>query len=246
MGVQLQETENLPFHGFLFDTVASSGAGALILPTERSDYEPAGRFYSGKLDKSALFALDERLEFPKEIYYQMGFHEPQLQAIDENKLLAKLKNNIQFYRDPGVTLSIEEVEISRVYLISRYVRAFRYKQIRSLVEHYEEKGLGLFEPAQITLKSGKSSFVTPPVVEETGTTFVALEGNTRFLYCFNNGIPKIKVVVVRGVKAELPGKPIPLKQVRITTLKRSPGDRMVGFNPGLFRDIERAVRPLPH
>jgi len=246
MGVQLQETENLPFHGFLFDTVASSGAGALILPTERSDYEPAGRFYSGKLDKAALFALDERLGFPKGIYHQRGLHEPQLQAIDENELLAKLKSNIQFYRDPGVTLSIEEVEISQVYLISRYVRAFRYKQIRSLVEHYEEEGLGLFEPAQITLKSDESSFVTPPVVEETGTTFVALEGNTRFLYCFNNGIPKIKVVVVRGVKAELPGKPIPLKQVRITTLKRSPGDRMVGFNPGLFRDIERAVRPLPH
>lgn len=87
--------------------------------------------------------------------------------------------------------------------------------------------------------------VTPPVVEETNSKFVALEGNTRFLFCFNNEISKIKAVVVRGVKAELPGKPVPLKQVRITTIKRPPGERMVGYNHGLFRDIERAVRPLP-
>lgn len=246
MGVELLENQNLPFHGLLFDSVASSGAGALILPTERTDYEPAGRFYSGKLDKAALVALDARLGFPEGIHYGTFLHKPQLEAADEKVLLARLKENVQFYREPGVTLSIEEVELSRVYLISRYVRAFRYKQIRSLVEHYEEKELELFEPAQISLLRGGSSFVTPPVVEETGTKFVALEGNTRFLYCFNNGIPRIKVVVVRGVKAELPGKPVPLKQVRITTLKRPPGERMVGFNPGLFRDIERAVRPLPH
>ena len=87
--------------------------------------------------------------------------------------------------------------------------------------------------------------MTPPVVEETGSMFAALEGNTRFLYCLNNDIPKIKAIVVRGVKAELPGKPVPLKHVRITTIKHPPGERMVGYNPGLFRDIERAVRPLP-
>jgi len=88
--------------------------------------------------------------------------------------------------------------------------------------------------------------VTPPVVEETNSRIVALEGNTRLLFCLNNGISKIKAVVVRGVKAELPGKPVPLKQVRITTIKHPPGERMIGFNRGLFRDIERAVRPLPN
>lgn len=246
MGVELLENQNLPFHGLRFDSVTSSGAGALMLPSERSDYEPAGRFYSGKLDKAALIALDARLNFPAVTHYGLFLHRPQLSAADEVTLLDRLKKGVQFYREPEVTLSIEEVEVSQVYLISRYVRAFRYKQIRSLVEQYEEKGLALFEPAQISLLQGKNSFVTPPVVEVTGTKFVALEGNTRFLYCYNNGIKKIKVVVVRGVKAELPGKAVPLKQVRITTLKRQPSERMVGFNPGLFRDIERAVRPLSH
>jgi hypothetical protein len=104
----------------------------------------------------------------------------------------------------------------------------------------------LFEAAQVSLSDGGGSFVTPPVVEETGSAVVALEGNTRFLYCLNNGIEEVMAVVVRGVKAELPGKPIALKQVRITTRKHAPGERIAGFNHGLFRDIERAVRPLPN
>jgi len=244
MGVELIESPSLPFHGMLFDTVTSSGAGALTFPGERSDYEPAGRFYSGRIDQAAVASLHERLQLPNPPA-DNSQHHPRLQPADPTVLLNLLRNNVQFYRDPGVTLAIEEVQISKVFLISRYVRAFRYKQIQSLLDHYLEQELELFTPAQVPLHGGQFSLVTPPVVEETDSKFVALEGNTRFLFCFNNGISKIKAVVVRGVKAELPGKPVPLKQVKITTIKHPPGERMVGYNHGLFRDIERAVRPLP-
>jgi len=244
MGVELVETPALPFYGVLFDTVASTGAGALTFPGERTDYEPAARFYSGRIDQAAIAALHERLQLPNTPATNSQ-HRPLLQSADQAGLLARLQENVQFYREPGVTLAIEEVELSNVFLISRYVRAFRYKQIQSLVAHYQEQGLELFAPAQVPLHGGGLSLVTPPVVEETKPKFVALEGNTRFLYCFNNGISRIKAVVVRGVNAELPGKPVPLKQVRITTIKHPPGERMLGYNHGLFRDIERAVRPLP-
>ena len=244
MGVEIVDTPALPFHGILFDTVTSSGAGALTFPGERSDYEPAGRFYSGRIDQAAIAALHERLQTPAAPAGN-AHHIPQLQAADQAVLLARLRENVQFYRQPGVTLAIEDVEVSKVFLISRYVRAFRYKQIQSLVAHYQERGLELFTATQVPLHGGEFSLVTPPVVEHTGSQFVALEGNTRFLYCFNNGISKVKAVVVRGVSAELPGKPVPLKQVRITTIKHSPGERMLGYNHRLFRDIERAVRPLP-
>jgi hypothetical protein len=243
MGVEVVETASLPFHGMLFDTVESSGAGAITFPGERSDYEPAGRFYSGRIDQAAIAALHERLQSPNEAAANSQ-HRPRLQPADPAVLLTRLQENVQFYREPGVTLAIEDVDLSKVFLISRYVRAFRYKQIQSLVAHYQEQGLELFAPAQVPLHGGGLSFVTPPVVEESSSRFVALEGNTRFLYCFNNGFSKIKAVVVRGVSAELPGRPIPLKHVRITTIKHPPGDRMVGYNHGLFRDIERAVRPL--
>ncbi len=244
MGVEIIDTPALPFHGMLFDTVASSGAGALIYPGERTDYESIARFYSGRIDKAVIAALHERLPFPN-VPTANSQHKPQLQPTDQAALLNRLRENVEFYREPGVTLAMEEVDLSKVFLISRYVRAFRYKQIQSFVSHYQEQGLELFTPAQVPLHGGGFSLVTPPVVEETNSKFVALEGNTRFLYCFNNDISKIKAVVVRGVKTELPGKPIPLKQVKITTTKHSPGERMVGYNHKFFRDIERAVRPLP-
>jgi len=244
LGVEITEVQTLPFHGILFDAVTSSGAGALTFPSERTDYEPAGRFYSGRVDQAAISALNEKLQLPNAPAANSQ-HKPQLQPTDQALLLNRLRENVQFYREPGVTLAMEEVELSHVFLISRYVRAFRYKQIQSLVAHYQEKGLELFAPVEVPLHGDEFSLVTPPVVEATGSKFVALEGNTRFLFCFNNGISKVKAVVVRGVKAELPGKPVPLKQVRITTMKRPPDERMVGYNHGLFRDIERAVRPLP-
>ena len=245
MGVELVVTPSLPFHGLLFDSVTSSGAGALTFPGDRSDYEPAGRFYSGRIDQAAVAALNEMLRLPNPPAANSQ-HNPRLQPADQGALLERLQENVQFYREPGVRLAIEEVEIAKVFLISRYVRAFRYKQIQSLLAHYRAQGLELFAPAQVPLYGGGFSFVTPPVVEETNSRIVALEGNTRLLFCLNNGISKIKAVVVRGVKAELPGKPVPLKQVRITTIKHPPGERMIGFNRGLFRDIERAVRPLPN
>lgn len=244
MGLELIDAPVLPFNGILFDPENSSGAGALTLRGERSDYEPVGRFYSGKIDQAVIAALHGQLQMPATTA-DNAQHIPRIQAADPADLLTRLKDNVHFYRDPGVQLAIEEVDVSKVLLISRYVRAFRYKQIHSLVTHYQEQDLDLFTAAQVSLHGGETSYVTPPVVEQTGSQFVALEGNTRFLYCLNNSIPKLKVIVVRGVAAELPGKPVPLNQVRITTIKHPPGERMVGYNHGLFRDIERAIRPLP-
>lgn len=244
MGVELVESDGLPFRGILFDPVASSSASALTFPPERSDYEPAARFYSGRTDHAVLVALHNLLPTPQSPVISQPRSPLRLEQMNSAPLLSRLRENVQFYREPSVSLQVEEVAVSDVFLVSRFVRAFRYNQIRSLVDHYREVGLQLFEPVQIPLYGGGASFVTPPVVEETGAALVALEGNTRFLYCLNNNIPRIRVVVVRGVKAELPGKPVPLKQVRITAGKHAPSVRIEGFNHALFRDIERAVRPI--
>lgn len=242
MGVDLINTAELPFQGYLFDPVVNPGACGLTLISARSDYEPVARFYTQRLDNAALTALHGLLPVRNpdaELSAQ-----PRLERMDEADLLSKLRENVQVYRHPGVSLAVEEIVISRVQLISRYVRAFRYTQIGSLIDAYREVGLELFEPAQVSLIGGDRSIVTPPVVEESGDALVALEGNTRFLYCYNHGIDRIKAVVVRGVRAELPGRPVSLRQVRITSLKHPPEGRIEGFNFGLFRPIERAVRPI--
>jgi len=244
LGAEVFETRILAFHGILFDTPPMLGASALAFNPEPSDYEAAARFYSGRIDAAALNALHRLLPTLPTRPTCCDF-QPKIHRIDPETLLRLLRENVHFYRDPHVTLSIEEVPISNIHLISRYVRAFRYKQISALLDAYQEDGLELFEPSEVKLFNGGSSLITPPVVEQTGSEFIALEGNTRFLYCQKNGIDRLKAVVVRGVNVELPGRPVPLNHVTITTIKHPPADRIVGLNRSLFREIERAVRPLP-
>ena len=66
LGAEVFETAALPFHGILFGPIGSVGSGALTFPFERSDYEPAARFYSGRIDQAALVALHQLLPSPKE------------------------------------------------------------------------------------------------------------------------------------------------------------------------------------
>jgi hypothetical protein len=243
MGIEVRESDTLPVHGFFLDPVDNASACGVVYVTGRSDYDPYARFYSQRADHWALHALHRLLPLPEAAG---DIQEPavRLEAMEPALLLERLQQNVQFYREPEVTLGIEEVDVSRVLLVSKFVRAFRYKQIGSLVDHYRERGLRLFQPARISLLNGGHSIVTPPVVEVGGENLVALEGNTRFLYCHNNGIERVLAVVVRGTRAALPGRPVPLRDVRITARKRPPQERIAAFNHGLFRDIERAVRPL--
>jgi hypothetical protein len=243
LGVILIEVPTLPFRGFLIDKAENSTSTCVIYLIERSDYEPIARFYSGRIDRVALSAIHELVPEAARTAPVKG-RANRIELMEPKVLLEKLRENVQFYRDPTVSLQVEEIDVSKVCLISRYVRAFRYQQIGSLIEAYHQANLKLFEPAQIPLLGGDFSIVTPPVVEQSDREFVAIEGNTRFLHCLNNGIQKVYGVVVRGVRAELPGRPTPLKQVRITSRKHPPEERIVGFNHRLFREIERAVRPL--
>jgi predicted acylesterase/phospholipase RssA len=243
LGIQIREVATPPFTGFLIDGVGNASSSALLYTADKSDYEHFARFYSGQADAAVLLPLHnsirnlcpDQTEIPAAAL---------LHAADENELVNRLRTHIPFYREPKVTIGIEEVDLSDVYLISRYVRAFRYKQIGSLIDAYKSADLQLFEPAQVPLSGGDTSIVTPPVFEWSGGNFVALEGNTRTLYCANNGVTKIRAIVIKGVGVPWPGVPIPLRQVRITDSKHPPEERIQHYDRALFREIERAVRPI--
>jgi hypothetical protein len=244
IGVELIPTSSLPFAGFLIDGTGNPSSAAIIHATNPSDYEPFAQFYTGRSDQGVLIPLHRQVRslVPDQQEHPAA---ASLERADHQELIDRLRKNIPVYRDPRVKIEIAEVDLTSVYLISRFVRACRYQQIGTLIDAYKAVGLDLFEPAKFRLASGDYSFVTPPVFERSGSNLVAIEGNTRSLHCANNNIAKIRAVVVDNVAAPLPGTPIPLKQARITSSKRSPEERMKNYNRNFFRDIERAVRPLP-
>lgn len=242
MGVLLYEQNSLPFRGFIVDNGRDSTASALIFNENQFDYEPVAQYYDARTDITVLAALYDKVQ---PLLRTSSDREPlTMEAAPGSELLALLKKNVRQYRNSNVRIEVEEVPVRNIQLISRYVRAFRYRQIGTLIEAYGRKDLRLFQPAQIPLPGGIASPVTPPVFEIADDQYVALEGNTRSLYCMNNGIQTIEAVVVRGASEALPGIPVPLRQVRITSSRYRPDERIKGFNRELFRDIERAVRPL--
>lgn len=242
MGVLLYEQTGVPFRGFLIDNGREPTASALLFAENHFDYEPVAQYYEARTDVTVLAALYDKV---RPLLRPATQSEPLVvEPAPLSELVDLLKTNVRQYRNSNVRIGMETIAISNIRLISRYVRAFRYRQIGTLVEAYGQSNLELFQPARIALAAGEFSIVTPPVFEAVDDQYVALEGNTRSLYCLNNGIATIKALVVRGTNEALPGIPVPLRQVRITSSRYRPDERIQGFNRDFFRDIERAVRPL--
>src|ERR1035438_4749929 len=242
MGVLLYEQTGVPFRGFLIDNGREPTASALLFAENHFDYEPVAQYYEARTDVTFLAALYDKV---RPLLRPATQSEPLVvEPAPLSELVDLLKTNVRQYRNSNVRIGMETIAISNIRLISRYVRAFRYRQIGTLVEAYGQSNLELFQPARIALAAGEFSIVTPPVFEAVDDQYVALEGNTRSLYCLNNGIATIKALVVRGTNEALPGIPVPLRQVRITSSRYRPDEMIQGFNRSEARRVERAVRPL--
>jgi hypothetical protein len=243
MGVHVVVVDELLVKGILADTKTPSDAFGIVYSEHDSDFTPHSIFYRGRQHSTVLHALDSLCRSQCDIPAQAGVA-PTIDQIDGRDVTALLAKNIPLYRPNTVRITVETVQLDSILLLSRHVRAFRLRQLPELNAALSAAKIDFYQPAQMGLIDGKWSIITPPVFEESGGKFVAIEGNTRAFYAFQNGADAITGIVVRGVAEPLPGVPIPLKQVRITEHKLPPEDRIDGFDHSLFRHIERAVRPL--
>jgi hypothetical protein len=95
----------------------------------------------------------------------------------------------------------------------------------------------------VKLRSGRTSILTPPVVEDRSDGPVVIEGTTRAAYCFNHGIENYQCIAVRGVEDDLPGVPVPIRSVTTSERSLSLGERTEAYQGLLYRHIERATHP---
>ena len=244
LGVEMRESDGVPFYGFLIDGWQQSSSSAVILRREPRASEPIAQVLSGRVDSEILEALKTCLAVPSPESMPLPPPSAPLK-MEDTELLVRLRAGVHFYRPQSVTLTLEEVPLDQVWVISRYTRSYRYRQIGILFDEFQNAGLGSFQAASIRLSDGSHSIVTPPVFELIANhRYVAVEGNTRCTYCRRSGVKSIFGVVVRNVAARLPGTPVPLDHVLLTSRRLLPTERMDGFSYEFFREIERAVRPI--
>lgn len=243
MGVQVSQAEVLPWRGFLIKRVDEHRDAAFILSSSQSNHSSFASMYVGKSHREVIRALE--LQFAE---HGAGVTFPQssirVRASDGSDFIQKLKRGVWQYLPDEVTISMETISVPRVVLLNRRVRAYKLQQIGSLARVFRQFNVPIFGPAYVMSSEGKDvSPITPPIVECWGDKMVAVEGNTRILYAFLNGLEEIQALVVREVKQPLPGKPVELRRVLLSQRSISSEERIDGFNYELFRNIERAIRP---
>jgi hypothetical protein len=167
---------------------------------------------------------------------------PKIVAIPEQVGLEKLKKHVGAYVNDDVQLSMETVPLESIFLMTKYVRGYKYKQIAQLFNLFSKAALRRFESAEVQYGDGLGTIVTPPVVEFTGGRYFIVQGNTRALYCHKNDISGLRCVAVRNAGMPLPSnQQIPLKDVIIGGRNISTEDRFGGSIDSDYRGIEQAT-----
>lgn len=244
LGVVTLETDLLPQIGYVFDGTDGNRLGIILYSDRENDYLPLATCYMGAEHSNVITPVFEAV--------QRFFNNtatdpfiPRLVTYDKEKLESQLKQNEGFYRATGVTLTLESnVEIDSFQMCSRYMRQYKFTQIGNLVEMYKKEGLDLFGPIAVELKDKSLSLITPPVVEEHGSTRVVIEGHTRSLFCYLNGMNSIMCLVARNVNAQLPADPVEIKLARVVSQELKPEERMKNLRYNLMRRVEKAMHPV--
>ncbi|MET3910982.1 putative acylesterase/phospholipase RssA [Bradyrhizobium sp. S3.3.6] len=216
---------------------------ALVGVQKQSKVDVDSVLYEGFLDASVIQAVLHQLENQISTSKDAQTFRPTLRSTPSEALIARLKT-IRQYEKHHVTITLEQVPVRDLVATSRFTREYKYNQIRSLVDLYHRFGLPLFEPAVVDFGNGKSSIVTPPVVEELDGKYILIEGSTRATYCRDAGIASFVCLVVRGVTDRLPSRTLDFNKVRVTGRLLAINKRYESFDYSHFRHIERTMHPL--
>lgn len=240
LGIPILQVDSLPIQGYFFNPERVDGAAAIIYSPKTHDYSSVGVTYRGRDQYSVIKAASDLAVRGLSIPSKDDFA-PSIVRLNETDIIDTLKVNVSQYRGARVSLNFEDIDLSKLLLVSSCVREFKFRQMEIFVEHIEELGFRPFEALGVKLKSGRFSIIAPPVVEVTGDNLVAVEGHTRFMVARIRHSPTLRGIVVRGVSEQLPARPIKPKFSRIVSRNVAPGSRMMDFNYSFFRKIENAL-----
>jgi len=250
IGAEIYEIEAISFNGFLFDFTQETGL-ALISYKEKSGQNDLGykdettKVYSNSLDIPIIKNFSNLLipyrVNPKPNNIQK--EEFTFQPYNPEFLFNQLREVPQY---KYAKFSLTDIEINDELLImQRLVKEFKLIQINQFIEDLKSSGIELFYPQRIIFLDGTYTIVTPPVLERLGDKFIVIEGLTRLFYCLQNNYKTMKVIVVEDVQDPLPGKPISITDINLTSGTFSVDEMIQEYDRSLYRYIERKLHPYP-
>jgi predicted acylesterase/phospholipase RssA len=235
-GVIIQRTDKLTFSGFLFDAHISEICKAIIFSNNNHFHS---KYYEGESDFTVINLLHESVKMVKS---EQNNPKLVLEKIEEEVLYEKLRK-VKQYSNPKIKISLKPLKIEQLTFITQFVRAYKYRQIAYLYELYKNHNVSLFDSSKLVLTNGDFTLVTPPIIEHIGDKMFVIEGNTRLLYAYKNGIKEVNCIVINDIEEGLPSTGrFSIKEVILSDKEVIGEDRYDKFDYSSFRKIESAVR----
>ena len=242
LGASIIEVDNLPYNGFIVIGQAKENSFALSYLDKDTSGAPHCIIYNGIYDNQYICDVEAKLDSSNQ-FQKNGNGNVDLIEAEPDELITLLKNGVRQYENPSVEITLQEIDINKLFMLNKYVRSHKYKQSEGLIALYKKYSIQIFKPVNIIFNNEIVSTITPPVIEQTGEYFVVIEGNSRIYYCWKNGIKKIYTLVVNGVASPLPGIKRNPNQTIVDIMAHRMHDRIEGFSYEDFRHIERSARP---
>lgn len=232
------------FTGFAFDLQTNQASAILTFLPEKAqanygyEHEKA-RLYTADSDPVILDILAEQLKphTHSSIPTPLGL---QYAACAEAKLIGRLAR-IPAYK--CASIQTERIIVDRnIVVMQKRIKEYKALQIRSFASDLVGEGYEFFRLLQVQLADGKSSIVTPPVLERHSGVLVVIEGNARLHHCLTNGVEEIEVVVIDGVTDALPSDGrYSLGNLRLVSSTVSVKGNYQNYVESKYRHIERVV-----
>ena len=240
LGVHVEQVENIEKAG-IFRRANIPEENCVIICNERGARDlPFAIQYDGTIHGQATLSL------MKEMVPQSGKADtscvPQLKGYDVKDVIARLRAGVDQYSSPGVVLEVSTLSTNDLYLMTPFVRSYKYRQIELLYNQYPV-GVTPFQAMAVWFTSGEYSIVIPPIVEIHDNMPIVIGGTTRAKFCRDRGIPEVHCIQVTGVHDPLPFTPVPIDKASVAERFLEPSQRMKDFDYSHFRHIESAVRP---
>ena len=236
MGINVYvANEQLPILGYFF--LKSHRWRSVIVGKFGNDYK--AQYYNSDIENKMAAAFIKMLKLKNYPYYNNTLSQVTLQKVDALFMINKLKLVKQY--DSSI-IYFKRINIEDLYFMHDFVYGYKYRAMDELIRLYNKANLEVFQPAEFVLANGKTSLITPPIVERHEDKLIVISGLTRLFYAYKQNINSVVVAVVEDCNEETPTE----GRYRINELriKDSPLElqEMQKRNYQHYRFIEQALR----
>ena len=250
LGSEVRATANLPFEGILIQRNGTPIRALNIISTAGSASPGFAATYDRECDGPAIsLMLEKAYSVADASTLVTSWHDGDISVTNQSTdtIFERLKT-VEQYASQKVTFQLENIDSRKVRFLTRFVKSYKYTQIRHMFELARSRQHELSNNLWIEYGTAEGhNFcmpVTPPIVEQHGDLYYLIEGNSRITYLLREErCDSIQVIVVRGVSEPLPASAnFSADQILVSDEDRIGPTRYENFEYRLYREVEGSVR----